>query len=60
MELKTETMYNITLTQQELALLFGGIGRTSATTRQEAGMTSEEAEFFSPLFEMIRRANKNL
>ena len=58
MQVRTETMYSIILTEEEYRLLYHGIGSTSLNSREAAGMTEEQAEFFSTLFSQLKDPHK--
>lgn len=42
--------YTITLDKEAFLLFAGGIGNTSHYSRKEAGMTNEQARFFTDLY----------
>ena len=54
MQVRTEKLYSITLTEKEYQLLYQGIGNTSPYTRKEAGMDQEQADFFTTLFQHLQ------
>ena len=58
MQVRTETMYSIILTEEEYRLLYLGIGNTSPKSREAAGMTEEQAEFFYTLFSQLKDPRK--
>jgi hypothetical protein len=45
--------YRIELTEEEMTILTSGLGRTSTFSRKEAGMTHEEAKWFSDLYTQL-------
>lgn len=53
MQVRTENLYSITLTEKEYQLLYLGIGNTSPSSREAAGMSKEQAEFFSTFFSQL-------
>lgn len=57
MQVRTESLYSITLTEKEYQLLYQGIGNTSPSTRESAGMDREQAEFFFTLFSQLPEPN---
>lgn len=57
MQLEVKPTYVITLTQEEYKLLYFGIGSTSLNSRKTAGMTEEQAQYFSVLFAQLREPN---
>lgn len=57
MQVRTESAYSIILTEKEYQLLYQGIGNTSPNTRENAGMTREQAEFFTTLFLQLPEPN---
>ena len=58
MQVRTETMYSIILTEEEYKLLYFGIGNTSPNTREAAGMTKEQAEYFYTFFSQLKDPHK--
>lgn len=56
MQVHTERAYLINLTEKEYELLYMGIGNTSPTSRKEAGMTEEQAEFFYEFYSKLHEA----
>jgi len=54
MELEVKPTYVLSLTQEEYELLYHGIGNTSPNSRRTAGMTEEQAQYFSILFTQLR------
>ena len=57
MELEVKSSYVLSLTQEEYELLYHGIGSTSPNSRRAAGMTEEQAQYFSILFTQLREPN---
>ena len=57
MQLDVKPTYVLTLTQEEYELIYFGIGSTSPNSRRTAGMTEEQAQYFSTLFAQLREPN---
>ena len=57
MQLEVKPTYVLSLTQEEYELLYQGIGNTSPNSRRTAGMTEEQAQYFSILFAQLREPN---
>ena len=57
MQLDVKPTYVLTLTQEEYELIYFGIGSTSPNSRRTAGMTEEQAQYFSVLFTQLREPN---
>lgn len=51
-----ESTYTITLDKESFLLFSGGIGNTSAWSRAKAGMTKEQAAFFTGLYDKLHDA----
>lgn len=51
------TSYTINLTEEEYLLFYKGVGRTSAFSREQAGMSEDQSCFFSHLFNAIPHPN---
>ena len=58
MQLEVKQTYVLSLTQEEYELLYLGIGNTSPKSREAAGMTEEQAEFFYTLFSQLKDPRK--
>ena len=54
MQLEVKPTYVLSLTQEEYELLYLGIGNTNPKSREAAGMTKEQAEFFYTLFSQLK------
>lgn len=54
MQLETEFVYILKLNREEVNLLRTAIGKTSINGRFRAGMSQEESEFFSKLYETLQ------
>ena len=54
MQIEVKPTYVLSLTQEEYELLYHGIGSTSPNSRRTAGMTEEQAQYFSILFTQLR------
>ena len=54
MQIEVKPTYVLSLTQEEYELLYQGIGNTSPNSRRTAGMTEEQAQYFSTLFTQLR------
>ena len=57
MQIEVNPTYVLTLTKEEYELFYFGIGNTSPRSRKEAGMTEEQAQYFSILFTQLREPN---
>ena len=55
-EMKVERTYTLKLNKEEFELLFSGIGNTSVASRTGAGMTVEEARFFTDFYNQLKEA----
>ena len=53
MQVQTERVYLIKLTEKEYELLYKGIGNTSPASREGAGMTEEQAQFFYEFYSKL-------
>lgn len=53
MQVQVKKSFTINLSQEEFQLLFDGIGNTSETSREKAGMTEAQATFFGTLYEEL-------
>ena len=58
MQIDVKATYVLTLTQEEYELLYFGIGNTSPNSRKAAGMSEEQAEFFSTFFSQLKDPRK--
>ena len=58
MKVKRESTYVITLTKEEYMLLYFGLGNTSPNSRRAAGMSEEQAEYFSTFFSQLKDPRK--
>ena len=54
MQIEVKPTYVLSLTQEEYELLYHGIGSTSPNSRRTAGMTEEQAQYFSTFFSQLR------
>lgn len=54
MQIEVKPTYVLSLTQEEYELLYQGIGNTNPNSRRTAGMTEEQAQYFSILFTQLR------
>lgn len=52
-ETKQVVIHTITFTEEEMMLLYNGIGKTSLASRERAGMAEEQSVFFSNLFDTL-------
>ena len=53
-EVEVERVYVLKLNKEEFELLYSGIGNTSIASREEAGMTAEESQFFTDLYNQLK------
>ena len=58
MQVDFKATYVLTLTQEEYELLYFGIGNTSPNSCEAAGMTKEQAEYFSTFFSQLKDPRK--
>lgn len=58
MQVDVKATYVLSLTQEEYELLYFGIGNTSPNSRKAAGMTEEQAEYFSTFFSQLKDPRK--
>ena len=54
LEVKVKPAYVLKLNKEEFELLYSGIGNTPLASRAEAGMTVEEAQFFTTLYNQLK------
>ena len=54
MKAEVERTYVLKFNKEEFELLYSGIGNTSIASREEAGMTAEESQFFTDLFNQLK------
>ena len=55
-ETKVKCTYVLKLNKEEFELLYSGIGNTSIASRAGAGMTVEEAQFFTDFYNQLKEA----
>ena len=53
MQLEIKRAYVLSLTQEEYELLYFGIGNISLNSCKAAGMSEEQAEYFSTFFSQL-------
>lgn len=53
MELEIKNTFILTFSEAEFRLFLGGIGETSINSRIDAGMTIEQAKFFTELYNRL-------
>ena len=53
MELEIKNTFILTFSDEEFRLFLGGIGETSVQSRIHAGMTLEQSQLFSELYDRL-------
>ena len=53
-ETEVKCTYVLKLNKEEFELLYSGIGNTSIASRAGAGMTVEEAQFFTNFYNQLK------
>ena len=56
MKAEVERTYVLKFNKEEFELLYSGIGNTSIASRATAGMTVEEAQFFTDFYNQLKEA----
>ena len=52
-ETKQVKTYTLMFTEDEMLLLYNGIGKTSHASRERAGMSEEQSVFFTNMFDTL-------
>ena len=58
MKVEVKPTYVLSLTQKEYELLYFGLGNTSISSHKAAGMSEEQAKYFSTFFSQLTDPRK--